>query len=114
MEIAGESVGVHIREPRRVDQRQIVGVLENTNASADILRNAKTILAERIYSKWQKMKNIQRSGPKWLTLLNQYWLADIETYRQALTSVKIEHDFEKILFVTDTGDVYVLFDHYNN
>jgi hypothetical protein len=40
-----------------------------------------------------------------LALLNDYRLADSETYSQAIKMISEKHDFQKILLVSDQGVV---------
>jgi hypothetical protein len=63
------------------------------------------ILAGRLSDKVEKCKKIKRQGTKWLALFNDYWLADHETYSQALNNISIQHDFERIYVVSDTSHV---------
>ena len=90
---------------RSHSQKKIVGLIVNNNSNADILSNAEVILAGRILDKVKKCNSIQHQGPKWLALFNDYWLADYETYNQALNNISIKHDFESVFVISDTGQV---------
>ena len=47
--------------------------------------------------------------PIWLALRNGYPLADVETYRRAMSMCSINHAFEKILLISRDGFVDELF-----
>lgn len=97
--------------PRPYSGKKVVGIIENTNADPHILTNAKIIIDNRISIKEKKCEALQFKGPRWLALLNQYWLSDIETYKQAIGSSCIKHNFEKIFLILDTGEVVILFEN---
>ena len=64
----------------------------------------------RIIAKAEKCKRIGELMPIWLVLLNEYWLADADTYREALASISRRHPFEKILLINSDGSVSRLFE----
>jgi hypothetical protein len=105
VELLGSKVRISVIPNRDYSAKKVVGAIANKNSSADILGNAKAILADRIQDKVSKCKNIKHEGPLWLALFNDYWLADHETYAQALQTMDISHDFERIYVVMDTGTV---------
>lgn len=76
----------------------------------DIPSNAHEILEERIKTKANKCNSMEWEGPVWLALLDQYFLADSDTYRNAMQVVTTDHPFEKILFISHSGAVTVLFE----
>jgi hypothetical protein len=47
--------------------------------------------------------------PIWLALLNQYWLADIETYKVALSYYSSKHPFERIIIIEGGGSIGVIY-----
>lgn len=89
--------------PRRNFQNRIIGMVGNTNSSPDIGLNAVLVLEDRIRSKNDKCKGLP--GPLWLALLNDYWLADADSYKLAFAKVTVEHCFRRILLVTSNGNV---------
>jgi hypothetical protein len=91
-----------------VGARKVVAlILDSNKNSSDILENAWCILEDRIRTKTEKCRGI--CGEIWLGLLNHYWLADSEIYRQALGLFAVEHPFSKILLVSLDGVVETLY-----
>lgn len=109
-EIAGETVTIKVLPAYPASEKGIAGLVENRDSNAFIQDNAKVILAERIRSKYEKMKETPWQGTKWLALLNRYWLADHETYRLAIADLNVIHDFEKIFLISEKGDVNLIFE----
>lgn len=112
--VDGEKVGILATQRDPAGLKRIIGIIESKNASPIILPNAQAILDNRLNIKNEICANLPFKGPRWLALLNQYWLADVETYRLALRESKVIHQFERIFFVQDTGDVQVLYDKKTN
>ncbi len=83
----------------------------------DILTETWCLLEERIIVKDQnivKARNCNRlpfQGPLWLTLIDRYPLAEVETYQRAMKMIAVDHHFEKILLVSRDGSVTVLFEN---
>jgi hypothetical protein len=105
IDIIGSKLEVNIVSNRHYSQKKIVGIIVNDNSNAHLLSNAEAILTDRILDKVKKCKNIKHKGPKWLALFNDYWLADHETYSQAINNISIKHDFEKMFVISDQGIV---------
>jgi ASC-1-like (ASCH) protein len=103
--LSGAKVNIAVIPNRDDSLKKIVGGIVNNNSSPHIQSNAAVILADRILDKIEKCKNIQHQVPLWLALYNDYWLADYETYSQAINNISIQHYFEKIFVVSDTGVV---------
>ena len=101
--VLGHKIKIIFIPNRPHSNKKIVCAIVNDNSHARILSNAETILVDRIRDKVIKCKNILHSGPKWLALLNDYWLADSETYSMAMKNIQVEHDFQKIFFISDQG-----------
>lgn len=110
VEIAGEKVQISVIPNRDGSEKKIVGIICNKNSNAHILSNAEVILANRIKEKQEKCKNIQHAGSIWLALFNDYWLADHETYFQAIENISVENDFKKIFLVEGTGQVHQIYE----
>ena len=87
-------------------QKKIVGTIVNKNSRADVLSNAQIILAKRIQEKFKKCKEIEHKGPWWLALFNDYQPADHDTYLQALKTMEMTHDFDRIYIIMDNRSVY--------
>ena len=107
-DILGNRIDVQIVADDRPSGKKVVGIITNANSSPDILKNAWHILEDRIVVKASKCSSLPFVGPKWLALLNDYWLADNDTYQQAFDSFSVDHPFEKILLVSGNGSVAVL------
>jgi len=103
--VLGHKISISFIPNRPHSKKKIVGAIANDNSNAHILTNAIAILTERIYEKQEKCKAIPHQGQKWLALFNDYWLADSETYSQAIKMISEKHDFQKILIISDQGVV---------
>jgi hypothetical protein len=112
-EILGNKITIHLIPEDRPSGKKVVGVVQNEKSSADILANAVAILADRIDVKAQKCKSLKSGNHLWLVLFNDYWLADIGTYRQAFSKLSIEHPFDKILIVSGDKSVVMLYEKHN-
>ena len=112
-EILGNTITIHHFLEDRPSGKKIIGGIQNEKSSADILANAKVILRDRISVKSLKCNSLTQSGPIWLVLLNDYWLADTETYLQALSQISVEHPFDRILIVSGNKCVAVLHENHN-
>ena len=80
------------------------------SSNPNILANVLQILEDRIVTKARKCERLDRNGPVWLALLNDYWLTEPGTYRQALAQMSVEHRFQKILVVDGDGSVHTLYE----
>ncbi|MDP2606666.1 MAG: hypothetical protein Q8S00_29355 [Deltaproteobacteria bacterium] len=109
-DVAGEKVRVIAIPPRLDPYKKILGIIDNRDSAAYVGVNAQIILGNRILAKQATMAKKSWNGPKWLVLLNQYWLADAASYRQDANELGIEHDFERVFLVEDTGRVACLID----
>ena len=89
--------------PERPSGQKVVGFVVNKNSSADISSNAQLILDDRIRVKNDICSKL--TGPIWLAVLNDYWLADFDTYRVAYRQQERSHCFERIFLVADDGAV---------
>lgn len=87
---------------------KIAGWVSNANASADIGLNARLLLEDRITAKNETCAHLPR--PLWLALLNDYWLADEDSYAVAYDQLHLEHCFKRIFLVADNGCVSELTD----
>lgn len=84
-------------------EKRIVGLVGNLNSSPDIGLNARLVLEDRIRTKNDICVGLGQ--PIWLALLNEYWLADFESYVLAYKAVQLQHCFERILVVDGGGTV---------
>lgn len=85
---------------------KIVGCVVNKNSSADIGLNARLLLDDRIKTKSKTCSQLPK--PIWLAVLNDYWLADAESYVVACRQLTTPHCFERILLIMDSGKVHEL------
>jgi hypothetical protein len=100
--IEGSEVSISVcRE--RPSRNKIGGFIVNKNSSSDISLNARMVLEDRIQEKDRICRSL--SGPIWLALINDYWLADVNTYNAAYKAVGYQHCFERILLVSTNGTV---------
>lgn len=100
--IEGSKVAVSVIE-QRPPGKKIAGFVVNKNSSADIGLNARLVLEDRIRSKADICSGL--SKPIWLAVLNDYWLADADTYALAGRQLDLSHCFERIFLVSDQGAV---------
>ncbi len=85
--------------PKKVN----IGWMHRTGAF-DLGDDTRLALKNRIEDKAHKCRYILKSGPVWLALLNHdFWLADGDVFRYALSQLHLEHPFSKILLVSKSG-----------
>lgn len=89
--------------PERLTGKKIVGFVANNDSSADILANARVLLEDRIRTKSDLCTPLAK--PVWLALLNDYWLADADTYALAARQIAATHCFERIFLVFGNANV---------
>lgn len=107
-DILGNRIGVQVVADDVPSGKKVAGIITSANSCPDIFKNVRYILEDRIVVKARKCSFLPFVGPKWLALLNDYWLADTDTYQQAFDSFPVDHPFEKILLVSGNGSVVVL------
>jgi hypothetical protein len=91
------------------DSEKLHGIVTNQKSNPDILLNARCSLEDRIATKATICDALSLKGAVWLALLNDYWLADDDTYKRAFKAIAITHPFEKILLVSGSGAVAQLY-----
>jgi len=107
VEIEGNLISICVYDGDRESGKKVIGAVSNRYSSADIGKNTKRLLRDRILSKTKKCLPI--SGiDYWLALYNDYWIADIESYRNAYKQIDIQHNFKKIFIVNGHGEVFLL------
>src|SRR5216684_3134763 len=107
--ICGNTIGIQITSHEQPDPRKVHALVPNRKSSPNILSNAQYILEERIVTKAKKCSSVNFEGPLWLALINDYWLADSQTYQQAIATMPLSHPFERILLISDYGSVVELY-----
>lgn len=101
-DIDGEPVSISAIA-RRPSNKAIAGFVSNSNSSADISLNALLVLEERIRKKHEIC--VPLAQPLWLAMLNDYWLADARTYQLASQKIELNHCFERLFVISDSGVV---------
>ncbi len=104
------AIEIQVESSNRDWGDQVVGIVMNQNASADILANARFILDDRISVKNKKCQGLNWDGRLWLALFNDYWLANADTYRQAIGVSAVPHRFDRILVVSGNAAVDALYE----
>ena len=89
-------------------------VVLNPQSDRHIGSNARRILEERIETKSKKCGALAFRGTLWLALFDDYFLADDETYRQAVAGIEYPHVFDKIILISGSGSVATLCDNTAN
>lgn len=110
IQINGNDITISLTLHGDTQYKKVSAVFMNRSSSANILVNATQILEDRIATKTRKCSHLLDRGPVWLALLNDYWLAEPDTYRLALSRFTIQHPFKRILLVNDDGSVHLLYD----
>jgi hypothetical protein len=98
--LEGSKTSISVIE-QRPSGKKIAGFVVNKNSSADIGLNARLILEDRIRTKADICARLPK--PIWLAVLNDYWLADADTYAVAGRQLNLSHCFERIFLVSDQG-----------
>lgn len=107
--ICGNAIGIQITSHEQPDPRKVHALVPNRKSSPNILSNARYILEERIATKAKKCGSLNFNGPLWLALINDYWLADSQTYQKAMAMIPLSHPFERILLISGDGFVAALY-----
>lgn len=102
-------IDIQVDRSERPWGNKVVGIVINEESSSDISMNARWILEHRISVKDKKCRSLSFKGPFWLALFNDYWLADVDTYKKAIATSAVPHRFDKILLVRDNKDVATLY-----
>jgi hypothetical protein len=92
------------------DNRKVHAVVINRKSDPHVTSNARMILEERITTKTEKCNSLPFKGPVWLALFNDYFLADDETYKQAIGQMSRSHVFDKIFLISGNRSVATLYD----
>lgn len=102
-EILANRVKIQIIKNEISSGKRVIGMVTNLRSSPLILENAKQALDKRIRAKAEKCRSLDFTGPVWLALFNDYWLAGADTFKQAIEASDVVHSFERIYLVDDSG-----------
>jgi hypothetical protein len=108
--ILSNRIGIYLTPYDGADRRKVHAAVANQKSDPHILSNARATLEERIATKSNKCSALAGEKPVWLALLNDYFLADDETYKQALAQISDPHIFDKIVLISGNGSVTTLHD----
>jgi hypothetical protein len=84
---------------------KVIGFVFTGDPAPGILANTLRSLHDEIAAKAKMRLPRQFSGDRWLVLHSDHWIADIKTYRYALSQLSPPHNFREILMVFDRGRV---------
>jgi hypothetical protein len=115
-EINGNVITISRKHNRRPQHKRISGIVSHRRSNADpisnadLLRNARYILEDRIIVKAKKCAGFVGRSPLWLALFNDYSLIDVTAYKSALSFISAAHPFEKILLVNGNCTLEPIFE----
>jgi hypothetical protein len=98
-------ISISIYDGVREAGKKVISAVANRYSDANLLNNTMYLLNDRITSKLKKCKAKSYKGEYWLALYNDYWVADIGSYKLAYSKLNIQHDFNKILIIDSFGQV---------
>lgn len=104
--ISGNLVSINYYSDRGERKRKVAQFVSDTQSFDK--EQAKLILHDRITVKNGKIAKLPGTSEYWLALLNHYWPANIETYREIYKSYQGEHKFDKILIIDQHKQVKIL------
>ncbi len=108
-EILGNRITFNVIATEDKSAKKVLAAVTNRSGRIDILQNAKFVLEDRIVVKNKKLQSLNHKGLVWLALLNHYWVADVDVYRDAMASIQLDHRFDRILIVSDDKRVTTVF-----
>ena len=106
IDIFGNRVSIHYK--LRGPSAERVVQFHSTSQKFSI-QQASELLRDRILDKTRKMRDIINKTPCWLILINTYWSANIDTYREIYARMNINHPFEEIFIVDQYLEIERLF-----
>jgi hypothetical protein len=78
---------------------KVIGFVFSGDPAPGILANTLRSLHDEITAKSKTRPPRKFTGDRWLVLHSDHWIADIKTYRHALSQLSIRHSYSKILLV---------------
>ncbi len=109
LKIYGNNIKINLELGERLSGKKVIGMVYNQNSNPVIMQNILFILSERINSKINKCKNVV-CKPLWLALFNDYCLAELDDYQDAMDKLPIMHIFDKICLVMESKELHVLYE----
>jgi len=106
--IEGNVISIYIYEGEKPSGKKIATAVANRYSSANIGDNTRSLLEDRISTKSKVRIANEGIDEHWLALLNDYWVADEESWRSAYNLIEVEHRFNKILVVDGNGGAHQL------
>lgn len=98
-EICTNLVSISIYAGERESGKKVIAAFPNSRSSADIGANVDYLLLNRIRDKENKRKELPNVEGYWLALINEYWIANEQSYQVSYDSLGIEHGFDKVLLI---------------
>ncbi|MCP5501372.1 MAG: hypothetical protein H7A25_15835 [Leptospiraceae bacterium] len=98
--VSNELIEIKIKEKINKNDKSftIISMIKSKNHEYNIESHIKKALTHIIKTKYEKLKNL--NGTKWLGILNDYFLASLDTYNRVLKSNIDKYDFG-IIFIVD-------------
>ena len=109
IDIFANKISINVYNRPGKSQKKIAAAITNRFSSANISLNAQLLLVDRISTKNEKVKLNDKIKEYWLALYNDYWIADMQTYKNAYLTMKIKHSFSRIYIINGGGEVFQLY-----
>jgi hypothetical protein len=84
---------------------KVIGFVFTGDPAPSTLANTLGSLHDEIAAKAKIRLPTKFAGDRWLVLHSDHWIADIKTYRYALSQLSPPHDFSEVLMMFDRGRV---------
>jgi len=78
---------------------KVIGFVFSGDPAPGFLANTLHSLHDEINAKARMRPPRKFTGDRWLVLHSDHWIADIKTYRHALSQLSVRHSYSKILLV---------------
>jgi hypothetical protein len=101
--ILGNRVRFRVTEAKWATK--VIGFVFTGDPAPSTLANTLRSLHDEIVAKAKMRPPKKFAGDRWLVLHSDHWIADIKTYRYALSQLSPPHDFSEVLMVFDRGRV---------
>lgn len=101
--ILGNRVRFRVMEAKWATK--VIGFVFTGDPAPSTLANTLRSLHDEIAAKTKMRPPKKFTGDRWLVLHSDHWIADIKTYRYALSQLSLPHDFSEVLMVFDRGRI---------